>query len=172
MCSFTQMLLEQPSTLSPAGIAIDRTFVRFGSFIVVLKVYEALLLTAVNAIDALSIRKHLASTCGHRFMQCSSAVAIVTGTLFTSMLSCSTWQTQFTNPAPNPRSRSSDSSLEYASSANESLETRRGWSSTGCLSFTNLSATSNALRIDGARSNLLLLPRGFIILKAELVPRK
>lgn len=80
---------------------------------------------AVNAIDALSIRKHLASTCGHRFMQCSSTVAIVTGTLFTSRLSSSTWQTQFTTSAPNLRSRSSDSPLGYASSANESLETRR-----------------------------------------------
>ena len=64
MCSdssFTQTALKQPSTLSPAWIAIDRTFVRFGSFVVVLKVYEALLLTAVNAIGSLFIRMLLSS---------------------------------------------------------------------------------------------------------------
>ena len=46
--------------------------------------------TAVNAIGSLSIRKHLASTCGHPFIQRSSTVVIVTGTSSTSRLSIST----------------------------------------------------------------------------------
>lgn len=59
--------------------------------------------TAVNAIGSLLIRKHLASTCGHPFMQRSSTVVIVTGTSLTSRLSISTWQTKFIKPRTKPK---------------------------------------------------------------------
>ena len=126
----------------------------------------------MNAIGFLSIGEHLASTCVDHCMQCSSTVALVTRTLFTSRLFTSSWQTNFTNLAAYLRSRPWGSPSGYASRANESLVTRKGWSSTVCLWPTGLSVISNALGIDGARRNLLLLQHCFIILKAEVVPRK
>ena len=70
------------------------------------------------------------------------------------------------------RSLLQDLQLGIQTNASETLETRKGWNNTIHLPSIMLSANPNALDIKGARSNLLLLRHGFIILEADHLPPK
>ena len=75
----------------------------------------------------------------------------------------------------NPRTINKISSIKLSNwvckACEREFKDKKGWNNIGHLSFTSPSATSNALGVDGVRSDLVLLRRGFTTLRVGLVPR-
>jgi len=78
------------------------------------------------------------------------------------------FQTDLTTLALNLTSRPASSVIRHTRNMNKSLTMKKGWNNIGHLWFTRPSTTSNTLKIDGVRSDLVLLRRD---LRVGLIPR-